>query len=131
MDIELDPPTRRLLWLHEISEAGHRILNPFTDEKLMLLGRVARVGPGTRLLDLACGKAEMLCRWAAEFGMRGHGVDVSTVFLAAAGERVTELGVAARVSLERADAGRYDATTSRHTPAQGYNMVSCVGATWI
>ena len=49
---------------HEIAEAGHRILNPFTEDKLRLLGEVTRVGPGTRILDLACGKGELLCRWA-------------------------------------------------------------------
>ena len=56
---------------HEIAEANHRILDPFTDEKLRLLGEVARVGPGTRILDLACGKGEMLCRWAEWFGSGG------------------------------------------------------------
>ena len=48
---------------HEIAEADHRILNPFTDDKLRLLGEVAGVGPGTRVLDLACGKGEMLGRY--------------------------------------------------------------------
>ncbi len=48
---------------HEIAEANHRILDPFTDEKLRLLGEIAGVGQGTRVLDLACGKGELLCRW--------------------------------------------------------------------
>ena len=56
------------LRFHEISEADRRILNPFTDEKLALLGDVAGVGEGTRILDLACGKGEMLCTWAARSG---------------------------------------------------------------
>jgi hypothetical protein len=45
---------------HEIAEADHRILNPFTDGKLMLLGGVCRLGRTQRQLDLACGKGEML-----------------------------------------------------------------------
>jgi cyclopropane fatty-acyl-phospholipid synthase-like methyltransferase len=53
---------------HEISEAGHRILNPFTEDKLMLLGEVCRLRGGQEQLDLACGKGEMLCRWAERFG---------------------------------------------------------------
>ena len=28
---------------HEISEANHRILNPFTDEKLLTLGEACRL----------------------------------------------------------------------------------------
>src|SRR5215207_9983829 len=31
---------------HKIAEANHHILNPFTDDKLMLLGEVARLKPG-------------------------------------------------------------------------------------
>jgi len=37
---------------HEIAEASHRILNPFTEEKLLLLGEVCRLRAGQRQLDL-------------------------------------------------------------------------------
>ncbi|MER7544248.1 SAM-dependent methyltransferase [Actinomadura sp.] len=113
-----------MLRYHEISEADHRILNPFTEEKLLLLGEVSRIGPGTRILDLACGKGEMLCRWAAAFGSAGHGVDLSEVFLAAARRRAGELGVAGRVTFEQGDAGRYRASAR-------FDAVACLGATWI
>jgi SAM-dependent methyltransferase len=113
-----------LLRHHEIAEADHRILNPFTEQKLLLLGEVSRIGPGTRILDLACGKGEMLCRWAAAFGSTGHGVDLSEVFLGAARERAKELNVTDRVGFEQGDAGRYR--------AQGhFDVVACLGATWI
>lgn len=111
--------------LHEISESGHRILDPYTDDKLMLLGEVAQVGSSTRILDLASGKGEMLCRWAEVLGATGHGVDISDVFLAAARARAEELGVGDRVSFELGDAGGYVAE-----PAS-YDIVSCLGATWI
>lgn len=110
---------------HEIAEAGHRILNPFTDEKLMLLGEVCRLREGQRQLDLACGKGEMLCRWAARFGTGGLGVDISEVFLAAARNRAHELGVADRVRFEQGDAARAVPGTGDH------DVVSCIGATWI
>lgn len=114
-----------ILRQHEISEAGHRILNPFTDDKLMLLGEVCRLRPGQRQLDLACGKGEMLCRWAGRFGISGLGVDISEVFLSAAARRARELGVADRVRFEQADAGAFVAGPDR------YDIVSCIGATWI
>lgn len=115
----------RVLRQHEISEADHRILNPFTDQQLMQVGDVSRIGAATRILDLACGKGELLCRWAAAFGCGGHGVDISEVFLAAARARAAELNVSGRVSFEHGDAGRY-----RPEPA-AHDVVSCVGATWI
>jgi ubiquinone/menaquinone biosynthesis C-methylase UbiE len=113
------------LELHEISEGNHRILNPFTEEKLMLLGEVCRLTPGMRQLDLCCGKAEMLCQWARRWGIEGIGVDISKVFLEAARERTVEMGVDDRVVLVEGDAGQYLAES------HGFDVVSCIGATWI
>jgi SAM-dependent methyltransferase len=110
---------------HEIAEAGHRILNPFTEDKLRLLGDVSGVRAETRILDLACGKGEMLCRWAQWFGASGVGVDLSRVFSAAARERASELGVADRVEIVQGDAAAYEA------PLAAFDLVSCLGATWI
>jgi SAM-dependent methyltransferase len=110
---------------HEIAEANHRILNPFTEEKLMLLGTVCRLQPGQRLLDLACGKGELLGRWAQAFGIRGHGIDLSKVFLTAARARAEALGVAAQVTFEEGDAGKAALEEG------AFDVVSCIGATWI
>ena len=109
---------------HEIAEANHRILNPFTEDKLMLLGEVCRLEPGQQQLDLCSGKGELLCRWAERWGTGGLGLDISTVFVPLAQERARELGVADRVRFERADA-----STPPHDTA--YDVVSCIGATWI
>jgi SAM-dependent methyltransferase len=114
-----------VLRYHEIAEADHRILNPFTDDKLALLGRVSRVRAGQRLLDLACGKAELLCTWARDHGITGTGVDISEVFLGAARARAAELGVRDRLTFIHGDAGRYPADP------QHFDVVSCIGATWI
>jgi SAM-dependent methyltransferase len=108
---------------HEIAEASHRILNPFTEDKLMLVGEIGRLSAGQQVLDLACGKGELLCRYAERFGIGGLGVDLSEVFLAAAAERATELGVTDRVRFRQGDAAE---------PVEGsFDVVSCLGATWI
>lgn len=110
---------------HEIAEASHRILNPLVEDQLRLLGEIARVTPASRVLDLACGKGEMLCRWAEWFGSSGVGVDLSPVFAAAARDRAVELGVADRVSIIEGDAAAY------RSDAEGFDIASCLGATWI
>ena len=79
------------LRFHEIAELHHRILNPFTGDQLMLLGDICRLHAGMRQLDLCCGKGGMLCSWSADAGLTGTGVDISTVFLAAARQPASEL----------------------------------------
>ncbi|MEV4570855.1 methyltransferase domain-containing protein [Nonomuraea sp. NPDC049419] len=113
------------LRFHEIAESRHRILNPLTDGKLRLLGEICGFTPGTRILDLACGKGELLSRWAAEYAIEGVGVDISKVFLDAARNRAEELAVADQVKFVEADASTY-----MDVP-ESYDVVSCIGATWI
>ena len=112
------------LRFHEIAESGHRILDPFSEAKLDLLGDLCGTAPGARHLDLACGKGEFLVRLAAQHGTLGVGVDISGVFLDAAAARATELGVAGQVTFVCGDAAEYVASAP-------FDLVSCLGATWI
>ena len=110
---------------HEISESSHRIMNPLSVEKLLLLGDICGIAKGTRLLDLACGKGEMLCQFAKQFGASGVGIDIHAPFVTAARERATELGVEHAVEFIEGDAG---------DPPElggGFDVVGCIGATWI
>ena len=107
---------------HTIRESSHRILDPFTDAQLATLGRALHLTPGTTLLDLACGKGELLCTWARDHGTVGTGVDLSTVFVDAARSRAAELGV--DVTFVQGDASGYVSGTP-------VDVASCVGATWI
>ncbi|HEV8063420.1 MAG TPA: methyltransferase domain-containing protein, partial [Acidimicrobiales bacterium] len=109
---------------HQISESTHRLMNPTSLAAIMLVGDICKLDAGTRLLDLACGKGEMLCQFARKYGLSGVGVDIFGPSVAEAGARASELGVADAVEFLEGDAaepldrGRFDA-------------VSCIGATWI
>lgn len=107
-----------------IREASHRILDPFTAQKLSTLGAALRLPPETTMLDLACGKGETLCTWARDHQLRGVGVDLNPPFVDAARSRATELGVADRVEFVLGDASAYVAD-------EPVDLVSCCGATWI
>jgi len=113
------------LRFHEIAEKNHRILNPFTYEKLMLLGDICRLEPGMRQIDLACGKGEMLCQWAKRFGIEGTGVDISTVFLDGARSRAEDLGVTEKVQFIQEDAVNYQ------PEPESFDIASCIGANWL
>lgn len=107
-----------------IRESSHRVLNPITTEKLALLGEVLHLKPESTVLDLACGKGELLATWARAHRLRGTGVDISTIFCAAARERAVELGVADRVDIVHGDA-------SDHVSPDRVDIAICCGATWI
>jgi SAM-dependent methyltransferase len=115
---------------HEIAEEHHRILTPLFEEQLRTIADAAGVGRRTRVLDLCCGKAEMLCRWAEWYGAAGLGVDLSEVFVAAARERVRELDVAKRVEIVHGEAAEFARFVAGREPA-AFDVVSCLGATWI
>ncbi|MDQ1631954.1 MAG: hypothetical protein QOC80_1926 [Frankiaceae bacterium] len=107
-----------------IREGHHRIHSPLSEEKLAVLGRAVRLRSGDQNLDLACGSGEMLCTWARDHGIAGSGVDLSSVFVAAATARASELGVADSVVFEHADASGYEASSP-------CDVVACLGASWI
>ena len=113
------------LEFHEIAETNLRILNPFSQEKFDLVGELIGLDVNTNILDMACGKAEMLCQWGQRYGIRGTGIDISQVFLQAAQERIDAFGLSQQITLVQGDAGEYVDTT------QSYDIVSCIGATWI
>jgi SAM-dependent methyltransferase len=107
-----------------IQESSHRVLNPITPEKLATLGCAIGLRTDMSVLDLCCGKGEMLSTWARDHGTTGTGVDISTVFLSAARERAAELAVADRVTFVHGDASTYLAT-------EPVDVAACIGATWI
>ncbi len=113
------------LRFYEIAETDLRIQNPFTEPQLLLLGDICGVRAGMNLLDLACGKGELLCRWAQRYGISGVGVDISETFTTAARHRADELDVAASVTIVQDDAARYPSDWHE------FDIVSCLGATWI
>lgn len=112
---------------HEMAAARRRILNPISADQLMLVGERCRLRPGMRLLDLACGKGELLSRFAERYGVVGVGVDLSPRFLAAARDRAVELGVSDRITLVEGDAAAY----LKSTVDGAFDVVSCLGGTGI
>ncbi|MDX9758627.1 MAG: class I SAM-dependent methyltransferase [Bacteroidota bacterium] len=110
--------------IFNITESAHRIHNPFTPEKLAMLGAALRLEPGARVLDLGSGSGEMLCTWARDHGVSGIGIDMSQLFTAQAKLRAEELGVAHQVEFIHGDAAGY-------VSDEKVNVAACLGASWI
>lgn len=77
----------------EIAEAQQTMPHPLPERKIMQLAATCAVNGGTRVLDLACGKGELLCQWSLRYNLKGLGVDASERVIQAALERANELKV--------------------------------------
>jgi SAM-dependent methyltransferase len=122
------------LRFHEIAESQHRILDPIDATKLRLVGEICELTRDSSVIDLCCGKGEMLALWYEAHGISGTGVDLSTVFVAAARGRLAALGASDRIEIAQAEAaGWARVQAERRDGARGspVDVVSCVGATWI
>jgi SAM-dependent methyltransferase len=93
-------------WYYAVAEHDHELQNPLSAEKVRLLGERLRLGPESRVLDLACGKAGPALILAGT-GCRILGVERAPEFVAAARERVEAAGAAGRVEIVEGDAAAY------------------------
>ena len=72
-------------------------------DKLDMVCRKLRLRPDDRFLDIGCGWGALVCHAAKHYGVRAHGVTLSTEQLALANERVAAAGLSDRITLELRD----------------------------
>jgi cyclopropane fatty-acyl-phospholipid synthase-like methyltransferase len=112
-------------WLYyDATHATHQFCNPTDAAAIDELGRVIGLAPGQRVLDIACGHAELLVRWTEQHGISGVGVDLSPYAFARAEERRAARVPDAGLELLNIDAAKFE-TDER------FDVVSCIGASWI
>jgi len=108
-----------------VAEAGRRLLNPSSADKILKLGRICRLGPESRVLDMGCGKGEPACLLAAAHGCRVVGVDFEPTFIKAARARAIEVGVGKFCEFIESEG-------SRHAlDPQAYDLVMALGTSFI
>lgn len=108
---------------HELVERDHEIQNPTSAEKLRLVGEYLRLGPGDRVLDVACGKCGPAILLAQAFGCRIHGIEVREAFAEAGRQRIAAAGLADLVDVEVADASTVELGS--------YDVALCIGAAFV
>jgi len=105
-----------------IAHSAHDLCNPLDaatlDHACERLGLVA----GRRVIDVGCGKGELLVRLAARYGAEGVGLDMNPAYIADGQRRASDRGVAQAITLHEMDATRYAA------PSASFDAALCIGA---
>ena len=110
---------------HEIAERDHELQNPTSAAKIRLLGSYLRLGPESRVLDIACGKCGPALLLASTFGCRVVGVELRTAFADAGRERVAAAGLQSLIEVHTADAREFP------LEPEGCDAALCLGASFV
>jgi len=112
-------------WYYAVAERDHEIQDPTSADKIRQLGRLLRLGPESRVLDVACGKAGPALVLAAEFGCRILGVERADDFVAAGRERIAKAGLADRIEIVEGDASAFP------LEPEAWDAALCLGASFV
>ena len=110
---------------HTITSRDLRILNPISSKRLDQFLNLIELAEGSRVLDMACGKGEVLVRLAQRQDIHGVGVDLSSDFIAEA-RRQNRLRVSPRERLEF-----FAMPGEEYRAEEPFHLVICMGASWI
>ena len=108
-----------------VTHRNHLVCNPTSEAKLDELVSLIPLKPGARVLDIACGKAELLLRIAQRHDASGVGVDISPYEIEEANRRATARQLDDRVEIVNGDGAEYDAAPD------SFDLAMCIGATWV
>ncbi|HQZ12497.1 MAG TPA: class I SAM-dependent methyltransferase [Devosia sp.] len=106
-----------------IAERDIEIQNPVTDRKLRLLDDYCDISrPGLKVLDVGCGKAWVMRRWAENFDIHGTGLEINRRFVDEGKRLAAAAGVGGKVQWVHGKALDFK------PEPQGYDIVMCLGA---
>ena len=113
------------MWLfYDVTHHRHAYCNPVSEPGIRDLERILELRRGMRVLDIACGHAEMLVGFAERHGIEGVGVDLSPYACRRAREKIEARVPDARVRLVEGRGEEYVADGP-------FDVVLCIGASWI
>jgi SAM-dependent methyltransferase len=108
-----------------VAEAGHELQNPTSKEKILELGERIRLGPESRVLDIASGRGGPALYLASAYGCAIEGIEISPDFRAVAVERIEAAGLSDRVTFRLGNA-------AEESLAEGaYDAALCLGASFV
>jgi hypothetical protein len=112
-------------WYYAVAERDHDIQNPTSAEKIRRMGEWLRLGPESRVLDVASGKCGPALVLASSFGCRITCVERYDGFVAAARERVAEASLGELIEVVESDGREFP------LEPESWDAALCLGATFV
>ncbi len=111
---------------YNITHKLHVLCNPLSEAKFEKFCQLLRLKPRGQVLDIACGKGELLVRLAELYRISGVGVDLSPYCIRDCKEKHRKRLRQSSITFIEMDASRY-----KPKPGEVFDLVSCIGASWI
>lgn len=102
----------------------HTVLNPMSTIKIDELIELLNLKSQAEILDIACGKGEILTRISERYTISGVGVDISPFFVADAKQNLKQRVPNSRIEILNMDGADYK-------PDRLFDLSMCIGASWI
>ena len=126
MSLRMNPSTATLtdqLRFTTIAHRDHVFLSPLSAAKVDQVLSMLELPRGARVLDLGCGKGEILVRLAERCGVRGEGVDRNATFIRDARERAEARAPMAGLAFHERSVADFPAEPG------SFDAALCVGST--
>jgi len=109
---------------YDVTHRYHEVCNPMSTGKLDELVGLLGLNPRSVVLDIGCGKAELLTRLAERYEISGIGVDISPYCVMDAEQKLRERVPGAQIRILNMDGADY-------SPDQLFDLTMCIGASWV
>jgi len=115
------------IWKYfDITHKKHLVLNPMSQIKLDGLFSLLKLKPGSKVLDIACGKGEPLIRLAELYNISGIGVDISPYFIKDCEKKKNERVPGSDIKLLEMDGAKYAPKIN-----ELFDLSMCIGASFV
>jgi len=111
---------------YDIIHRRHTVMNPVNENSLEHLYDLLELKRGARVIDIGCGKGEMLIRLAEKYHVEGVGVDKSPYCIREAAKSKCKRVPRADLKFLEMDGAQYDTGNGGSS-----DLAMCIGATWI
>lgn len=116
------------IWKYfDITHRDHVFCNPLSSEKVNELLGLLELKAGARVLDIACGKGEMLVLLAEQYSIEGVGVDLSPYVCRDARLLAEKRAPKAPLQFIEKNGANYAIPPGE----EPFDLAMCIGASWI